>query len=183
VTRNRRQGLSEEDRQVWKQVTESVKAYPGRSVPLTETDLQKDTVGGEPKPVSSRRTSEHPQALSKPRLKPRPGPIERNDMRRLSRGRLKLEASLDLHGLNQQQAHGLLRQFLESARQRGLRHVLVITGKGTTRGGEGVLQRAVPLWLSQREFSGLVSAFDRAGRTHGGEGALYVRLRKQERDA
>jgi DNA-nicking Smr family endonuclease len=183
VTGSRRRGLSEEDRQVWKQVTETVKAYPGKATLFAEDEVPGKAEARDTTTARSRPLPEKPAARSGPSRKPQPGAIDRTERRRLVRGRLKLEASLDLHGLNQQQAHGLLRRFLESARQRGLRHVLVITGKGTSRGGEGILQRAVPLWLAQQEFNGLVSAFERAGRGHGGEGALYIRLRRKDREA
>jgi len=56
--------------------------------------------------------------------------------------------------------------------------VLVITGKGSSSGGDGVLRRAVPAWLSTPAFRMLVSSHDHAARNHGGSGALYVRLRR-----
>jgi DNA-nicking Smr family endonuclease len=56
--------------------------------------------------------------------------------------------------------------------------VLVITGKGKM--SEGVLRQAVPTWLRQAQLSIYVSAFRQAHITHGGSGALYVKLRKQE---
>ena len=60
----------------------------------------------------------------------------------------------------------------------GVRYVLVITGKGFSSGGDGVLKRQVPAWLSTPPFRALVSSHDLAARQHGGEGALYIRLRK-----
>lgn len=106
-------------------------------------------------------------------------PIERPVTRKIARGRLPLEARIDLHGLMQAEAHDLLRAFLLRAHERGLRHVLVITGKGTSRGSEGVLKRAVPQWLATTDFRFLVSGYETAARGHGGEGALYIRLKRQ----
>ena len=69
--------------------------------------------------------------------------------------------------------------FLHRAHAGGLRYVLVITGKGSSFGSDGVLRRAVPAWLSTPPFRPLVSSHDHAARQHGGAGALYVRLRRQ----
>ena len=101
-------------------------------------------------------------------------------VRSLSRGRKEIEARLDLHGLTQTRAHRALSGFLQRAHLDGLTFVLVITGKGKT-GAEserGVLRRQVPQWLSQPEFRTLVVGFEEAHIGHGGEGALYVRVRR-----
>src|ERR1035441_2347953 len=94
-----------------------------------------------------------------------------------TRWKSKLNARLDLHGLTQAQAHGALLRFMHNAHARDARLVLVITGKG--RGAEpGVLRRQVPQWLGLPEFRAMVIGFEDAGARHGGEGALYVRLRR-----
>jgi DNA-nicking Smr family endonuclease len=58
--------------------------------------------------------------------------------------------------------------------------VLVITGKGKmgAESERGVLRRQVPQWLSLPEFRSLVVGFEEAHIGHGGEGALYVRVRR-----
>ena len=71
--------------------------------------------------------------------------------------------------------------FLSRAHSSGIRYVLVITGKGTSSGGDGVLRRAVPGWLATAPFRALVGSHDHAARNHGGAGALYVRLRRNAR--
>ena len=97
--------------------------------------------------------------------------------RSVARGKEAIDARLDLHGLTQAQAHSTLLHFLRNAHAREARLVLVITGKG--RGGEpGVLRRQVPQWLGLPEFRSFVVGFEDAHVTHGGEGALYVRLRR-----
>lgn len=106
------------------------------------------------------------------------GRIDRPVHRKLARGHLPLDATLDLHGLDQAAAHGRLTAFIVQSHRQGLRHVLVITGKGASFGSEGVLRRAVPMWLAQPGLSAIVSGVDAAGRSHGGEGAIYVRLKK-----
>jgi DNA-nicking Smr family endonuclease len=99
---------------------------------------------------------------------------------RVARGKEDIDGRLDLHGLTQSEAHAALLRFLRQASGRGARLVLVITGKGA-RGGEGergVLRRQVPQWLRLPEFRALVIGFEQAHVAHGGEGALYVRVRR-----
>jgi DNA-nicking Smr family endonuclease len=122
-----------------------------------------------------------------------PGPLEPLDRRlraRLARGTAAIDGRLDLHGLTQREAHARLKSFLTEAQLRGARVVLVITGKGRPEGAaplaedaRGVLRRAVPLWLASPEFRPFVSGFDEAHRTHGGAGALYVRVRRLRESA
>ena len=80
--------------------------------------------------------------------------------------------------MTQSEAHALLLSFLQRAHAGGVRYVLVITGKGFSSGGDGVLRRQVPAWLSTPPFRALVSSHDVSARQHGGEGALYIRLRR-----
>lgn len=98
---------------------------------------------------------------------------------KVAAGRLPIEGRVDLHGMTQDEAYGLLLSFLGRAHANGVRYVLVITGKGASSGGEGILRRAVPAWLSTAPFRSLVSSHDNAARHHGGGGAIYIRLRKQ----
>jgi DNA-nicking Smr family endonuclease len=106
-------------------------------------------------------------------------PIERPVHRKIARGRLPIDATIDLHGLDQSAAHMKLLGFLGRAYADGLRHVLVITGKGASFGSEGALKRAVPHWLTQPDFRPYVSGYEQAARGHGGEGAIYLRLKKR----
>jgi DNA-nicking Smr family endonuclease len=99
---------------------------------------------------------------------------------RVARGKDEIDGRLDLHGLTQSEAHAALLRFLRTASSRGARLVLVITGKGAraAEGERGVLKRQVPHWLAQPEFRALVIGFEDAHIAHGGEGALYVRVRR-----
>ena len=86
--------------------------------------------------------------------------------------------------MTQIRAHRVLLTFLQRAHSDGLTFVLVITGKGKVGGAEaerGVLRRQVPQWLSLPEFRSLVVGFEEAHIGHGGEGALYVRVRRVAR--
>ncbi|WP_208437225.1 Smr/MutS family protein [Bartonella taylorii] len=98
--------------------------------------------------------------------------------RKIAKGLYPLEASLDLHGYGQEEAYFLLKNFLQSSQQSGLRYVLVITGKGQSLGSDGALYKFVPYWLSTPAFRYCVHAFEQAARQHGGGGALYIWLRR-----
>jgi DNA-nicking Smr family endonuclease len=111
-------------------------------------------------------------------------PLGRRERSQLSRGRKDIDARLDLHGMTQTRAHHALFAFLQRANSDGLTFVLVITGKGRVSAAEserGVLRRQVPQWLSLPEFRALVVGFEEAHIGHGGEGALYVRVRRRSR--
>jgi len=110
--------------------------------------------------------------------------LERSAKVGLRRGRLAIEARIDLHGMVQAEAHAALTGFLLRARAAGHAYVLVVTGKGGAGYAEafaerGVLRRSVPHWLRGPELRGIVLGFEEAARHHGGGGALYVRLRRQ----
>ena len=124
------------------------------------------------------RSASPPRRLAAIRALPR---SKGTTYRKLARGRLPLEASIDLHGLTQSQAYGLLYGFIARAHAKGLRHVLVVTGKGASSGSDGVLRRAVPHWLRTPEFRGMASGCGSAACGHGGDGAFYVRLRRSNR--
>ena len=103
----------------------------------------------------------------------RPG-VQRQVLRDLRRGS-SVEDELDLHGLTVAQARPLLIAFLESSRQRQLRWVRIIHGKGMRSAtGEGVLKGLVASWLTQRAD---VLAFREARPEQGGSGAVNVLLR------
>ena len=138
-------------------------------------------VESEPAPVPRKKAA--PVALPKPKPIPAPPPIAplgRREKSRIARGRTDIDARLDLHGLTQSEAHGRLLGFLQSMQSRGASVVLVITGKGRVgaTSERGVLRRQVPQWLDLPEFRLCVSGFEEAHIGHGGEGALYVRVRK-----
>ncbi|PDT83553.1 Smr/MutS family protein [Sinorhizobium sp. BJ1] len=172
--------LSPDDRILWGKVVRSIKPMPGRLQDLEDLlgEIEEPSTPPPQQPNSGVSASETPEqgiALSG-KAEHRHHPFERPVKRKLSKGRLALEARIDLHGMIQSEAHGFLLQFLLKAHERGLRHVLVITGKGTSLGSDGALKRAVPLWFALPEFRPLISSYEPAARNHGGEGALYVRL-------
>ena len=102
---------------------------------------------------------------------------------KIKRGRLDVDAKLDLHGLRQDEAQRALTSFLRRAQADGAKVAIVVTGKGQSREEGGVLRRVVPMWLQAPNLRDVVVGFGEAARHHGGEGALYVRIRRADRGA
>ena len=173
-----RRHLSEEERTLWESVARQVKP------------LRKKPRVGKTAAAASEMTAIRPAASPRPMPSvsaPKPGkpaapplaPLGRRERSRLSKGRSEIDARLDLHGMTQTRAHRTLLGFLQRAHHDGLTFVLVITGKGVAGDTErGVLRRHVPQWLALPEFRTLVVGFEEAHIGHGGEGALYVRIRR-----
>ena len=117
--------------------------------------------------------------------------FDRKKAKKIRSGKVEIEARIDLHGMRQDEAHAALQAFLHRCQARELRWVLVITGKGkisdrdgdapfdmTSNRDRGVLKRNVPRWLAEPDLRPLVVSYTTAAISHGGEGALYVHLRK-----
>jgi DNA-nicking Smr family endonuclease len=173
-----RRHLSEEERTLWEHVARQVK--PLRKKPRVGKTAAATSDLPPMKPAPSPRPIPSSAALKpgKPAVPPL-APLGRRERARLSRGRSEIDARLDLHGMTQTRAHRTLLGFLQRAHHDGLTFVLVITGKGGVGDAErGVLRRQVPQWLSLPEFRALVVGFEEAHIGHGGEGALYVRIRR-----
>jgi DNA-nicking Smr family endonuclease len=182
----RKRGLSEEEHALWESVAKQVKPLRKRpraakahvATPDIETPV-------EAKPAVTPRSlasAKIPRSL-KPDTPPVPpplAPLGRRERSQLSRGRKEIDARLDLHGMTQARAPRALSGFLQRAHGDGLTFVLVITGKGKmgSESERGVLRRQVPQWLNLPEFRTLVVGFEQAHIGHGGEGALYVRIRR-----
>jgi len=111
-------------------------------------------------------------------------PLDQKLRRKIARGRVSIDATLDLHGMRQFEAHSALIHFVSAAFYRGDRNILVITGKGIKRTGyaefeqKGVLRNLVPRWLKEPALVHMVAGIDAAAQNHGGAGALYLRLKK-----
>ena len=139
---------------------------------VRRTDLAERMTWLGPRLRGDERKKEALRAVSK-----QPDPIEPLRKRRIARERDPIEARLDLHGLDQDRARLTLHNFLQRAHLQGFRAVLVITGKGTL--GDGVLRRRAPDWLSEPQVRPLIAGFSSAERHHGGEGALYIALKRR----
>ena len=174
--------LGPEDKALWAHVTQDVTPLAGTLTPdlgrRKDNEDQSQCIArhgpdlAEPTKITEQhRFYAHGQA---------PGLDKRTKMR-LRRGQVVIEARLDLHGMTQSQAYDGVYRFLEVARKNGRQTVLVITGKGLRRDGHyGVLRGAVPRWLNEPPLRDWIKAFDYAAPRDGGEGALYVLLRRRK---
>ncbi len=186
-------GLENADRALWQHVTRDTKPLVKReprsarpaapAAPPAMTESAKAEPKAEKEPARARPRPVTPPRRAEPALEHgRAAGVDRRRTERLRRGRLPVEARLDLHGYTQSQAHAALDRFLGEVQARGLRCVLVITGKGTTTEAGGVLRAQVPRWLNEPANRARVLAFDYAQPKHGGLGALYVLLRRKKGD-
>ncbi|MDO5614241.1 MAG: Smr/MutS family protein [Paracoccus sp. (in: a-proteobacteria)] len=199
---SRRRGLSGEDHDLWQRVARSVAPlHQSRKHPLPEPAPKvKPAPGpnGLPRPpatafvpqpfvigqtpakggISAGMPLSPAQHLATQALR-----MDQKTHRRMTQGKLRPEARLDLHGMTLAQAHPELIDFILRARASGLRLVLVITGKGRGDHGPlptrpGALRHQVPVWLHHAPLSGAVQQVTAAHFRHGGEGAYYVYLRR-----
>ena len=172
------------DKALWRKVLQGVKPLARRSPPAA--------TAAAPKPAAAERAKPGPRppaVAARPTVARQSGmrnlghgeriDLDRRSAERLSRGQLPIEGRLDLHGLTQAAAADRLAKFLGRAQGEGKRCVLVITGKGGSGERPGVLREQVPRWLNQHPNRALVLAFDYARPQHGGQGALYVLLKRR----
>jgi DNA-nicking Smr family endonuclease len=176
--------LSEDDRALWKEVTGSVRPLRVRRERAGETTTPRGDdaapEGAEAKapppprePVAPFLPPYVPHTARKPR---QPGRIDEPTLRKLKSGKRRIDCRIDLHGMTEAVAHDRLLAFLERERREGNRLALVITGKGAFTGG--ILRQSVPRWFAEHRFSQVVGSWTSAHAEHGGEGAIYVRLRR-----
>jgi DNA-nicking Smr family endonuclease len=182
TSQRRKRALTEEERALWESVVRQTKPLRKKRDATTPAIAAPDDEAGAA--VKSSTLKKGHRAADAPRsTRSAPPPLAslgRRERAQLSRGRKDIEARLDLHGMTQARAHRALAAFLQRAHLDGLTFVLIITGKGKmgAESERGVLRRQVPLWLSHPEFRALVVGFEQAHIGHGGEGALYVRIRR-----
>lgn len=179
---SRKRALSEDEKALWRAVAKSATPLRRRK-PVACDDEGDEAV--QPRHAPARRPE--PPIAPQPRptaARPSPpplAPLGRREKSRLAKGRKDIDARIDLHGMTQARAHRALVAFLHRAHGDGATFVLIITGKGKAsvlEGERGVLRRQVPLWLALPELRSVVVGFEEAHIGHGGEGALYVRLRR-----
>jgi DNA-nicking Smr family endonuclease len=161
---------------LWEEVAKTVKPLSGR--PASPPPLPRPSASKRVVPSGTENTT-HVSTAEPPRL----APFDRRLKSRIGKGTVVIDARVDLHGLTQEAAHRRLGRFLADCQAAQAKVVLVITGKGRAASeyeigaGRGVLRRLVPLWLASAELRPYVVGYETAGRSHGGEGALYVRIR------
>lgn len=171
---SRRRTLSEEEYALWAGFARSIRPLrPAKAVSKPAAG-HRGEADRPPRPTVRQETPAKSLPLA---------PLDRRAKQRVARGRDAIDARIDLHGMTQRQAHAALFRFLCQAQADRAKIALVVTGKGggknaSEAGERGVLRRQVPMWLALPEFRHLVVGFDEAHLTHGGQGALYVRLRR-----
>ncbi len=175
--------LSVGETQLWKKITDDVDALPGRSVDLDGADPIPEPVATKPfpdraVPLQTIRPDESHKKFDSLEHGKAAG-VDKRTMDRLRRGKMPMEGRLDLHGMTQDQAHSALLRFIDQAYAQGRRCISVITGKGTQLNGRiGVLRQMVPHWLNQPGLRSKIIAFTYAPKNEGGEGALYILLKR-----
>ena len=173
------------DDELWWQIASTITPLNHRRRIPSVKPAAKDADAAPPKAHKTRAAPVMPAAPThKPTLAElshdRLTDLDKRTGQKLVRGKMPLEGRLDLHGLTQDQAHGKLTRFIATSADAGKRCVLVITGKGLKPTGEtGVLRQAVPRWLNSAELRPLVLAIRYAQAKDGGEGALYVLLKRR----
>ncbi len=118
-----------------------------------------------------------------------PAGIDHRTQQRLKRGKMPIDGRLDLHGKTQNEAYDALMEFIPAAQAAGKRCILIITGKGLPRYGDpsllecseyvGVLKQKTPYWLNSSPLSRYILDIQPARPNHGGDGAIYVLLRRK----
>jgi DNA-nicking Smr family endonuclease len=163
---------------LWAAVARTVRPAHGRTVPVAEAETKSEAKAA-PKAAAIAHASPKPAPAPywRQHLTPTPHAIEPNRKRRISRERDPIEARIDLHGCGQFEAEDRLKAFLMRAQDNGLRAVLVITGKGVS--GDGIIRRRAPDWLADPALRHVVAGVGQAHARHGGEGALYVALKRK----
>jgi DNA-nicking Smr family endonuclease len=185
---------SPDDADAWRRLSETVTPLSGkarkpaakpkpRPVPATPTAAKPSP----PAPAPTAPAAPIPADLPLGRRRAIAG-LDRRKADRLRRGELAIDARLDLHGMTQEAAHAALNRFIEQAAARDHRCLLVITGKGSPRWNEdaaimparsGILRQAVPRWLGEPALRPLIVAVHPAAAQHGGDGALYLLLKRR----
>lgn len=173
------------DDQAWQKLAAGVRPLKKRKIPPRPASKAKTAPDTEQKPARkqamqsvSRQAADAPPKRQPAdlRLGQQAG-LDNRSRRLMKRGGFEIDASLDLHGMTVARAHDRLLRFIEQAEARQFRTLLIITGKG--RSGEGVLRREVPAWLKQPPLADRILALEQATGQDGGDGALYVRLRRR----
>lgn len=186
-SKDQSEGSAREDALLWSRVADTVKPLPGKSAPIPP-----EPAAGTPKPASKhlpqgpgKTDQKLSQTMDAEPLAPGYQSMAAQDLARLAKGRTAPGRKVDLHGHTLEGAYRHLEDAVRAAYDKGERRLLVITGKGGPGGStgadtpRGALKRDVPRWLESQAFQRYVHSVAPAYGRHGGEGALYVQLRRK----
>lgn len=174
MRRRRERGLTPEEHALWQRTVAGVapreanRASAAKPPPAPSPPAE---------PIRAREVAPRATRRDPPLTPDRPVGIDRRNFERLKRGQLAIDGVLDLHGRTQAEAHLALEPFLARAQLRGLRCVLIVTGKG--QAGGGILRHMLPRWLNEARNRQHVITYTQARPGHGGEGALYVLVKRR----
>lgn len=180
MSRRRRRGLSPEERSLWNSVARTVIPLPERQAPPEAPRAEPP----EPLPPPGKDRGRHAVPTAVP---PRRSVLEAVDPRRerlVARGRIAIDAVLDLHGMRQEEADRAISAFISRSMGRGHRVLLVITGKGSTESehGRGILRKRFLQGVEAGFFGPGIASVRPAHQRHGGSGAFYLFLRSSRKN-
>jgi DNA-nicking Smr family endonuclease len=177
-------GLDPQEAALWARVMQTVR--PLRAVAVATVPKPapaKEPVKQAAKPVSSRSLPPQRKPIDAPK-RVMPGiTLDGGWDKRLSRGLVTPDATIDLHGHTLHSAHDLLDGALARSVSRGDRVILLVTGKPPRPESErpharGAIRAAIGDWLAGSRHAGAIAAVRGAHPRHGGQGALYIVLRR-----
>lgn len=179
---------SMQDSALWKAVTKDITPLKGNNIITPDSKNSKTKNSAAPKQPRAKHQEPYEKPLARKRDKSSIGSseVDHRTKQRLKRGQIDIEGRLDLHGMSKNDAHHALLNFIPSSHAAGKRCILVITGKGHYRHGDpslleqkiGILKQKTPEWLSMPPLDQYVLNIQPARPQHGGEGAIYVLLRR-----
>ncbi len=173
----RNRPLSPEETALWARVIATVEPLEGRATaaPFVSSEVEKR----EPAPQPTQRVSTPLERSGVKRPKPPANTLDGSWDRRLSRGLVQPDLSIDLHGHTLDSAYRTLDAGIGQAVARGARLLLLVTGKPRDpSSGRGAIRAAVGDWLAASRHADRIAAVRGAHPRHGGTGALYIVLRR-----
>lgn len=114
------------------------------------------------------------------------GGIDNSTLHKFKREEFKVEAVLDLHGMNENKAFDAVENFVAKCYNHGLRCIVIVTGKGLKHNEEdifaqkGILRKSVPQWLNLPHLRAAILIYKHSSAKLGGDGALYILLRRNK---
>jgi len=182
-------GLSNDEQAAWERLAQSVTPLAGRTRPAApktvETPAKAPVTKKRPSPVQPPRPNAAPVAKSPAGIAPGSANLDSHWERRFKGGRVEPDLTLDLHGHTLDSAYLRITAGLDQARAMGARVVLVIAGRerpvdpADRQHKRGAIRAKLLDWLAASHHADHITAIRRAHRSHGGEGALYLVLKRQ----
>lgn len=184
-------GLSSTEQAAWARLAASVEPLDGKAAPVLPQTTHQPAIKAPAKPVVSSQPKSRP-AAAKPNRNvtppPRPKFVSELDGhwdRKLKAGQVTPDYTLDLHGHTLDAAYERITSGLDQATAMGARVVLVIAGRSrpvdpADRGSKrGAIRAKMLDWIAASHHADAVAAVRKAHRRHGGEGALYLVLKRR----